>query len=139
MALNKFIGIGNLGRDAEVRMAGASKVANFSIAISEKWKDQNGQQQEKTEWVNLVAWKGLADVAEKFFKKGVKLYVEGKLVTRSFDKEGQTHYRTEIVLQNFEFCGGQQAKPQQQPYSPGGAQAQEYNQEPPVNDDDLPF
>jgi len=123
--LNKCMFMGNLGKDAEVRQAGDSKVASFSLAVSEKYKDT-----EKTEWVNCVAWGKLADVAEKYFKKGTKLYVEGKMQTRSWDKEGVTQYRTEFVIFSFQFIGG----PKQDGEKPAAAAPTL----PPISDD-LPF
>ena len=99
--VNKVILIGNLGRDPEVRhLEGGASVANFPIATTESYKDKNGNRVEQTEWHNIVMWRGLADVAEKFLKKGMSIYVEGKLRTRSYDKDGQKHYRTEVMADN---------------------------------------
>ena len=92
--------IGNLGKDPEVRhLENGAVVANFSIATSETYTDRNtGQKVENTDWHNIVVWRGLAEVVEKYVKKGHKVYVEGKLRTRSWqDKEGNTRYTTEVV------------------------------------------
>lgn len=90
--------IGNLGRDPEVRhLEGGVSVANFAIATTESYKDKSGNRIEQTEWHNIVMWRGLAEVAEKYLRKGMTIYVEGKLRTRSYDKEGQKHYRTEVL------------------------------------------
>jgi single-strand DNA-binding protein len=99
--VNKVILIGNLGRDPEVRhLEGGASVANFPIATTESYKDKTGTRVDQTEWHNIVMWRGLADVAEKYLKKGMTVYVEGKLRTRSYDKDGQKHYRTEVMADN---------------------------------------
>ncbi len=99
--VNKVILIGNLGRDPEVRhLEGGVSVANFPIATTESYKDKSGNRVEQTEWHNIVMWRGLAEVAEKYLKKGMTIYVEGKLRTRSYDKDGQKHYRTEVLSDN---------------------------------------
>lgn len=97
--VNKVILVGNLGRDPEVRyLEGGTAVANFPLATSETYKDKQGRRVEHTEWHNIVVWRGLAEVAEKYLKKGMQVYVEGKLRTRSWDdKEGNKKYTTEIV------------------------------------------
>lgn len=97
--VNKVILVGNLGKDPEVRhLENGAAVANFSIATSETYKDKNGNRQEQTEWHNIVLWRGLAQIAEKYLKKGSQIYVEGKLKTRNWqDKDGNTRYTTEVV------------------------------------------
>lgn len=100
-SVNKVILIGNVGRDPEVRnLDNNTKVASFSIATSEVYNDRStGERKEITDWHNIVAWRGLADVVDKYVQKGMKVYVEGKLKTRSWqDKEGSTRYTTEIVI-----------------------------------------
>lgn len=89
-SLNKVMLIGNLGADPEVRNTpNGAQVANFRVACTESWKDASGQRQERTEWVTVVAWKALADIAQKYLRKGSKVYVEGKLQTRQWeDKNG---------------------------------------------------
>jgi single-strand DNA-binding protein len=101
--LNKVILVGNLGKDPEVRhLEGGVAVANFSLATSESYKDKSGQRVEQTEWHNIVVWRGLAEAAEKYLKKGTTIYMEGKLRTRSWDdKEGHKRYITEIVGDTF--------------------------------------
>lgn len=100
--VNKVILIGNLGRDPEVRVIeNDRKVAKFSMATTESWNDKTtGERVDKTEWHNIVLWRGLADVAEKYLKKGDKVYIEGKIRTRSYEKDGVTKYFTEIVGDN---------------------------------------
>ena len=98
--VNKVILIGNLGKDPEVRrLENGAVVASFSIATSETYTDKKtGEKRDNTDWHNIVVWRGLAEVAEKFIKKGMKIYVEGKLRTRSWqDKENVTRYTTEVV------------------------------------------
>ena len=101
--INKVILVGNLGKDPEVRhLEGGASVANFTLATSETYKDKNGNRNEQTEWHSIVVWRGLADVAEKYLKKGMTIYIEGKLRTRSWDdKEGNKRYTTEIVGDSF--------------------------------------
>lgn len=102
--LNKVTLIGNLGKDVELRrLNNGDPVANFSMACSETWKDkQSGEAREKTEWVNIVIFGGLADVAERYLKKGSRCYIEGKLQTRKWqDQSGQDRYTTEVVVNPF--------------------------------------
>lgn len=103
-SVNKVILIGNVGKDPEIRTFGnGGKVANFSIATSENWKDKQGQRQEKTEWHNIAVFNdGLVGVIERYVKKGSKLYIEGKLQTRKWqDRDGNDKYTTEVVLQGY--------------------------------------
>ncbi len=101
--VNKVILVGRVGKDPEVRhLEGGVAVANFSLATSESYKDKSGQRVEQTEWHNIVVWRGLAEAAEKYLKKGTTIYMEGKLRTRSWDdKEGHKRYITEIVGDTF--------------------------------------
>ncbi|MER9628407.1 single-stranded DNA-binding protein [Mesorhizobium sp. M0296] len=104
-SLNKVTLIGNLGADPEVRNLNSGvAVANFSIATSESWKDKNsGEKKERTEWHRVVVWNdGLISVIEKYVKKGSKVYVEGELQTRKWEKDGVDHYSTEVVLTGFD-------------------------------------
>jgi single-strand DNA-binding protein len=104
-SVNKVILVGNLGKDPEVRrLTSGEPVVNLSLATSESWKDKSsGERKEKTEWHRVVIFnKNLAEVAEKYLRKGSKVYVEGSLQTRKWtDKDGAEKYSTEIVLQNF--------------------------------------
>src|ERR1700761_5269216 len=104
-SVNKVILVGNLGKDPEVRrMQSGDAVVNLSIATSETWRDKSsGERKEKTEWHRVVIFnKNLAEVAEKYLRKGSKVYVEGSLQTRKWtDKDGAEKYSTEVVLQNF--------------------------------------
>lgn len=103
-SVNKVILIGNVGRDPEIRQsADGRKIVNLSLATSETWKDKSGERQEKTEWHRVVIFnQGLADVAERYVKKGAKLYIEGSLQTRKYtDGSGIEKYSTEVVLGNY--------------------------------------
>lgn len=106
--VNKVILIGNLGKDPEVRhLENGAVVANFPIATSESYKDRNsGERVTQTEWHNIVVWRGLAEVAEKYLKKGSSVFIEGKLKTRSWDdKDGNTRYTTEVVADSMTMLG----------------------------------
>lgn len=96
--VNKVILIGNLGKDPEVRyLEGGIAVANFPMATTETFRDKNGNKNEQTEWHQIVLWRKLAEVAEKFLKKGMMVYIEGKIRSRSWeDKDGNKRYTTEI-------------------------------------------
>lgn len=100
--VNKVIIVGRLGKDPEVRhLESGASVANFPVATSEVYKDRNtGERKEQTEWHNVVLWRGLAEIAEKYLNKGDMVYIEGKLRTRSWEKDGVTRYTTEIVGDN---------------------------------------
>lgn len=140
--LNKFQVIGNLGKDPEVRtLESGAKVANFSVATSETWKDKNsGEKKEQTEWHNVVIWGPLAGVVESYVNKGDKLYLEGKIKTRSWEKDGVTRYTTELYANNMIMLS---SKPDQ---SHGNTAAQTTAQTdwksapgPTEEPDDLPF
>ena len=153
--------IGNVGRDPEVRyLEGNVKVATFTLATSERFKDRNGELRENTEWHNIVAWRANADVAEKFIHKGTQIYVEGRLRTRSYtDQAGVKKFTTEIQADTIQLLGRRpdaDGAPQQGGYQQHPAQPQGYSapqpqsyaapQQPaysaPVDDvpgDDLPF
>jgi len=107
--VNKAILVGNLGKDPEVRhLESGAAVANFSLATSESYKDKtSGERKTITEWHNIVLWRGLAEVAEKYLKKGDSVYIEGKIRSRQWDdKDGNTRYTTEIVGDNMVMLGG---------------------------------
>ena len=163
--------IGNVGRDPEVRYldgnSGNAKVATFTLATTERYRDRNGETRENTEWHNIVAWRGNADVAERFIRKGTQLFIEGRIRTRSWDDQtGNKRYTTEIIVDNLQLLGkksdnpgGQQGgyqAPAQQPQYGQQAYSQPaqpaYNPQPAVQqpaapqnvvnempDDDLPF
>ena len=142
--VNKVILVGRLGKDPEVRnLENGAVVANFSLATSESYKDRNtGEKKEITEWHNIVLWRGLAEVAQKYVRKGDMVYIEGKLRTRSWEKEGVTRYTTEVVADSMTMLSSKGS---------GGATNQDYSSQersssdtmrPSVVDnstDDLPF
>ena len=152
--INKVILIGNLGRDPETRYTqSGSAVANFSVATSEGWRDrQSNEPKERTEWHNVVCFARLAEVAGEYLHKGSKVYVEGGLRTSSWERDGQTHYRTEVIARELQMLdsrgaggdGYQAASP-----PPGGKQplpSRGQHNEPTVVDsaeddleDDIPF
>jgi len=134
--VNKVILIGNLGRDPEIRhTSGGAPVANLAIATSESWKDkQTGERVERTEWHRVVAWGRLAEICGEYLSKGSKVYIEGSLETREWDKDGEKRYTTEIKAREMQMLdskgGGQRERPKEQPRP----QAQ-----PDDLDDDIPF
>lgn len=152
--INKVILIGNLGNDPELRFTQSGKqVANFSLATTERWRDQAGNQQEQTEWHKCVAWGRLAEICGQYLAKGSRVYIEGKLQTRKWqDQSGQDRYTTEIVASEMKMLGGgreQGGNGQQQPGQAqyGGAPRQQSlvgdRREPPAHNppgyDDVPF
>jgi single-strand DNA-binding protein len=106
--VNKVIIVGNLGNDPEIRyMPNGNAVANLSIATSESWKDQQGAQQERTEWHKVTMYRRLAEIAGEYLKKGSQIFIEGKLQTRKWqDQQGNDRYTTEIIADNMQMMGG---------------------------------
>ena len=105
--LNKVQLIGRLGKDPEIRYTqGSEAVATVSLATSESWKDKNGEKQEKTEWHNLVFYRRLAEVVGEHLKKGALIYVEGKITTEKYQKDGEDRYVTKIVVSEMKMLGG---------------------------------
>jgi single-strand DNA-binding protein len=110
-SLNRVQLIGNLGKDPDVRStSNGGRVANFTLATSRQWNSAQGEKQEKTEWHNCVAWNTkfstLADIVERYCKKGKQVYIEGEIEYRSYEKEGQTRYVTEIRVRELILLGG---------------------------------
>jgi single-strand DNA-binding protein len=104
---NLVILTGNLGNDPEFKdLEGGKSLSRFSLATTEIWRDKEGNKQEKTEWHNCVIWGNSAKTINQYCQKGSKLYVEGKITYRSYEKDGEKKYFTEIVVNNFEFIGG---------------------------------
>ena len=141
--VNKVILVGNLGKDPEVRhLEGGVSVAHFTLATNDYYKDKQGTRVERTEWHNISAWRGLADMADKYLKKGQQVYIEGKLRTRQYqDKDQQTRYITEIIADEISLLSGR-------PQGAGGVAAEansnavaepahSFRQEPEL--DQLPF
>lgn len=108
-SVNKVILIGNLGKDPELKYTpGGTAVAKFSLATNERYKDKNGEMQERTEWHNIVAWQRTAEIAAEYLKKGRSVYIEGRIQTHSWDDKqtGQKKYMTEIVASNLVLLSG---------------------------------
>lgn len=106
-SVNRVILVGNLGADVELKHTPSNKaVANLRIATTETYKDKSGQRQEKTEWHRVTVWGDSAENCAKYLAKGRSVYVEGKLETRSYDKDGQKHYSTDVVADRVVFLGG---------------------------------
>ena len=102
-SLNRVTLIGNVGKDPEIKtFASGNKVASITLATSERYKDRNGEQKEDTEWHSVQAFGKLADVVERFVHKGSLLYLDGKIRTRSFEADGRTVYRTEILADHIQ-------------------------------------
>lgn len=149
--VNKVILLGNLGKDPVVRRTeNGVAVATFSLATSERYKDKDGNTQEKTEWHNIVLWRGLAEVAEKYLHKGDKVYIEGKITTRSYEQDGIKKYVTEIVADTMNMLtpkggsgGGSNPLPpvtEEPPYTIKTPTVSTANEDMPTAEpDDLPF
>jgi single-strand DNA-binding protein len=147
--VNRVILIGNLGKDPEIRnLEGGVKVANFSLATTETYKGKNGEKVEQTEWHNIVLWRGLAEVAESYLKKGNSIFIEGKIKTRDWtDKDGNKRYTTEIVADNMVMLGSRRDQSNAGEYTPAQkpekeAQPESLEQSADLNaetGDDLPF
>lgn len=138
-SVNKVILVGNLGKDPEVRtLESGTKVVGFSLATSEKYKDKvTGEQRVQTDWHNIVMWRNLADIADKYLRKGMQIYVEGKLRTRSWqDKDGNNRYTTEVVAENMVMMSRGNNDGNSSSHSP-----ENHSNAPGENDvpDDLPF
>lgn len=147
--INHVILVGFVGNDPEVRkLENGLTVANFSLATTEKWKDKEGKKQEATEWHRVVVWRGLAEVTEKYVRKGSQLYIEGKMKTRKYDdKDEVTHYITEVFADTLKLLGkrdgesrSSDAKFEEQGKAITGAMS-DINELPGTNEniDDLPF
>ncbi len=136
--VNKVIIVGRLGQDPEVKhFQDGTAVCNFSVATSQQWKDKNtGEKKELTEWHRIVAFRKLAEICGEYLTKGRQVYVEGRLQTRKWEKDGHTNYTTEIVANEVQFLGDRGDGGNRPP-------AADPNQYGPINgnyqDDDIPF
>jgi single-strand DNA-binding protein len=145
--VNKVILVGNVGKDPDIISFENGKKATFSLATSEKYKDREGKSVERTEWHNIVFWGPVVDVIEKYVKKGKQVYIEGKLASRSYEKDGQTRYITEVVGQNLTLLGGSMSSGSHNSESGASQNTQSANEDssyiPPTIEstpsDDLPF
>lgn len=156
--LNKVMLIGRLGRDPEIRYSQQGlAVVNFSMATSEQWTDRNtGERQEKTEWHRIVVFGKQAEICEKYLSKGSQIYVEGRIQTRNYEKDGQTHYMREIIAANFQFLDRKQDNQGEESFQDDGVGHQQQSSgdqsqyqestspgmtggQEPFPDDDIPF
>ncbi len=150
-SVNKVILLGNVGKDPEIRSTpGGTMVANFTLATSDRQKDAQGNWQDRTEWHNLVAFSRTAEIIRDYVKKGTKLYVEGKIQTRSWDdkESGQKRYRTEIIVNDLSLLSGRD-EGSSSGYSRGSssssydqrpaASQDDYAQSAEISDEDIPF
>jgi len=143
--VNKVILIGRLGADPETRtLEGGTKVSSIRLATSERYKDRDGNQQEMTEWHNVVFWRGLAEVVEKYLRKGDQVYVEGRIKTRKWtDKDGNERYSTDIVATDMTMLGSRSGggSSDATPTTAAKAAPAEDTSSPALDDvdDDLPF
>ena len=111
-SLNKVLLIGNVGKDPEIKtFASGNKVAQITLATTERYKDRNGEQKEETEWHSVQAFGKLADVVERFVHKGSLLYLDGKIRTRSYEADGRTVYRTEILADHIQMLDRRENRP----------------------------
>ena len=131
MSVNKAILIGRLGKDPEMKYTSSGKaVCNFSLATTERFKGQDGQQKESTTWHNIVVWGKPAEIIKEYMSKGREIYLEGRISNRSYDdKDGNKKYTSEVVVQNFQFIGSK-GETSNQPEAPPSQGAP---------DSDLPF
>ncbi len=130
MSVNKIILIGNVGNDPEIKQVGENKLAKFSLATSESYKNKQGEKIENAEWHSVIVWGKLAEIVEKYVKKGSKLYIEGKIEYKSYEKAGEKKYFTQIKCSNIKMLGNIE-KTAQQPKEKPQTDIEE--------DDDLPF
>jgi single-strand DNA-binding protein len=152
-SVNKVILLGNVGKDPEIRSTpGGTMVANFTLATSDRFQDQQGNWQDRTEWHNLVAFKRTAEIVRDYVKKGSKLYIEGKIQTRTWDdKEGLKHYKTEILVNDLSLLSGrEEGSGGYSRSTSSSSSAASFDQRPPagqddvaqsaeISDDDIPF
>lgn len=138
--INKVILVGHVGKDPEVRyLEGGLAVAKFTLATSESFKNKNGEKVEQTEWHNVTAWRQLAEIVEKYVKKGQLLYIEGKIKTRSVGEEGNKKYFTDIVADQMTMLGGKRDGQSGQQTQYQAAETLPVTGSVPEPTDDLPF
>lgn len=151
-SVNKVILLGNVGKDPEIRATGSGAIiASFSLATTDRTKDQGGNWSDRTEWHNLVAFQRTAEIVRDYVKKGSKLYIEGKIQTRSWEDKttGEKKYRTEIIVNDISLLSGRGEGEGSGSYTRSGsspsfdqrsqAPAEDYGQSAEITDDDIPF
>ena len=135
-SVNKVIIVGNLGADPELKYTQSNKaVCNLRVATAGTWKDNGGTKQEKTEWHRVTVWGDMGENCSKYLAKGRSVYVEGRLQTRSYEKDGHKHYSTDIVAEKVVFLGGARGEVAASGKSDSGDSAEQ----PPIGDIDIPF
>jgi single-strand DNA-binding protein len=140
-SVNKVILVGRLGKDPEVKYTqGGTPVAKFTVATNEVWKDQNGEKQERTEWHNIVAWTKLAEICGQYLNKGSRVYIEGRIQTRSWeDKDGNKRHITEIRADSMVMLSGKHEEARPEKSAAAAASSDGGSVEPEITDDDIPF
>lgn len=157
-SLNRVMLIGNLGLDPEIRVTPqGTRVAQFTIACKDHWIDQQGQKRERVEWASIAMWNKLADIAQKYLRKGSRVFIEGRLQTRTWEKDGVKKYRTEIVAEHMVMLDGRRDNPSEgvamdncvdwddaRRDAQGNGrsrrgEAEHFGAPPPQTEDDLPF
>lgn len=138
--VNKIIIVGNLGRDPELKESqSGTVVARFSLAVSETWKD-NGEKKERTEWVNCVAFGKLAEICGRYLARGRQVYIEGRLQTRSWEKNGEKRYMTEVIVNQMQMLGSRDAgEATQDPASKEAFPVKDNYYRPDHDEGDVPF
>ncbi|KAF0202391.1 MAG: single-strand DNA-binding [Bacteroidetes bacterium] len=137
--INKAILIGNLGKDPEIQnFEKGVKKASFSLATTETYRNREGQEMEQTEWHNIVLWRGLADIAEKYLRKGSQVYIEGRIRNRSYEKDGQKRYISEIECDTLNLLGGNRQSGDSS-YQENSSSNQPTPPPAKTGEDDLPF
>jgi single-strand DNA-binding protein len=143
MSVNKVILVGNVGKDPETRhLDKGVTVTRFSLATTESYTSKTGEKVSNTEWHNIVAWRGLAETIDKYVKKGSQLYIEGRIRTTSYEKEGVKHYMTEILADTMQMLGKREGQADMAPQNGRTEQQLQSVSEPDFNqpeEDDLPF
>jgi len=135
-AINKVTLVGYLGKDPEARYTPSGKlVASFSVAITERWKDHSGEKKERTEWINIEAWEKLGEICREYLHKGSQVFIEGKLKTDKYEKDGVTHYFTKVVAREMQMLDRKNWSGE---YEPAVA-APEQPESDPLPEDDIPF
>lgn len=143
MSVNKVFILGFCAKDPEVKEVGGVKCATFSLPTTKKFKGKDGNIQEKTAWHNIVCWRNTAEIVEKYVKKGTQLYVEGEIDYRSWEKDGEKRFATDIVVSNIQLLGSKNPQDAQegQPkkFDPHAAKTTPIVDDLPPDDDQLPF
>ena len=139
-SVNKVILVGNLGADPELRYTSSgTPVASFSLATREQWTKKDGEKGEKTEWHKIVAWARLGEICGEYLSKGKQVYIEGRIQTRSWEKDGVTRYTTEIIASEMKMLGARGSSDTYKPAENAGAYTGPRPSVPDKEDDDIPF